>query len=75
MEGTKQVRLAHPDQYKALLSPRVGQTIQVVLTNGTISMGKLLEISAEAITIKHMRLKKMQFSFSTIAEVYMDHVV
>lgn len=75
MEGTKQVRLAHPDQYKTLLSPRVGQTIQVVLTNGTISMGKLLEISTEAITIKHMRLKKMQFLFSTIAEVYIDHVV
>lgn len=75
MEGTKQVRLAHPDQFKTVLSTRVGQSIQVVLTNGTISMGKLLEITSVAITIKHMRLKKMQFSFSSIAEVYIDHVV
>lgn len=75
MEGTKQVRLTHPDQIKTQLATMVGKTVQVVLVNGTITMGKLLEISPTAIIVKHMRLKKMQFPFSSIAEVYFDLIV
>lgn len=75
MEGTKQLRLNTPDQIKTRLTSSIGKTIQVVLNNGTITMGKLLEITTTSITLKHMRLQKLKFEVSAIAEVYIDHVV
>lgn len=75
MHGTKQVRLSEVGQFHKQLSTRIGNLIQVVLLDGTITVGKIQAVSADTITIQHMRLKNLQFLFSTIAEVYIDHRV
>jgi hypothetical protein len=70
--GTKQLRLSEPEQIKKRVSSFLGKKINIVLQDSTVVFGELKEVSTIEILLLNMRLKKVRYPYSAIAEVYVD---
>jgi len=70
--GTRQLRLNDPFQIKSKITDFVGKEITVVLSNSTTIFGILRSVSTGEILVKNKRLREVKYSFSDIAEVYLD---
>jgi hypothetical protein len=75
MPSTKQLRVTDPLQIKNRIKEFLGKKINVVLTDNRVIIGELKEVKSSGITLINMRLKKMEYSFDQLAEVYFDGLV
>jgi acetyl-CoA carboxylase carboxyltransferase component len=70
--GTKQLRISDPEQIKIKAGTFLGKKINIVLLDNTVVFGKLKEVSSDDILLLNMRMKKVKYPFSSIAELYVD---
>jgi acetyl-CoA carboxylase carboxyltransferase component len=70
--GTKQLRISDPEQIKIKAGTFLGKKINIVLLDNTVVFGKLKEVSSDDILMLNMRMKKVKYPFSSIAELYVD---
>ncbi len=75
MSGTKQIRLSHPEQIRNRIGEFVGKKINLVLTDNRVIIGELNKVRDTGIDLLNMRLKRMQYPFEKIVEVYYDVIV
>lgn len=75
MPSTRQLRVTDPNQVKKRITEFVGKKINVVLTDDRVIIGELKEVKPSGILLINMRLKKMEYSFDQLAEVYFDELV
>ena len=75
MPSTRQLRVTGPQQIKNRIREFVGKKINVVLTDNRVIIGVLKEVKPSGILLINMRLKKMEYSFDQLAEVYFDDLV
>ena len=73
--STKQLRLNEAHQIRSRMSEFLGKKISLVLIDNTVMYGVLKKITADGVTIINMRVKKMDYPFNSIAEVYLDTIV
>jgi len=69
---TKQLRISDPQQIKSKAPAFLGKKINIVLMNNTAVFGTLAEASANEIVVMNMRMRKVTYPFSSIAEIYID---
>ena len=69
---TKQLRISDSQQIKSKASTFLGKKINIVLMDDTAVFGKVTEVGDTGIELVNMRLKKVKYPFSSIAEVYID---
>lgn len=72
--STKQLRISDPEQIKSKASSFLGKKINIVLLDNTAVFGKLAEVSSNEIVMVNMRMKKVKYPFSSIAELYIDSI-
>jgi len=72
--STKQLRISNPEQIRSKASSFLGKKINIVLTDNTAVFGKLTEVSGNDILLVNMRMKKVKYPFSSIAEFYVDSI-
>lgn len=53
----------------------MGKKINIVLVDSRVMVGDLVSVSDEGITLANMRLRKADYSFAEIDEIYFDTVV
>ena len=70
--GTKQLRISDPAQIKNKAGTFLGKKINIVLLDNTAVFGELKEVSSNEILLLNMRMKKVKYPFSSIAELYID---
>jgi hypothetical protein len=70
--STKQLRLSDASQIRNRIPELVGKKINLVLTNNTVQTGTLESSTDAYISLRNMRLKKVEFSIKDIAEIYFD---
>ena len=70
--GTKQLRISDPEQIKTKAATFLGKKINIVLLDNTVVFGELKEVSGNEILLLNMRMKKVKYPFSSIAELYID---
>lgn len=70
--STRQLRIGDPEQIKSKASSFLGKKINIVLLDNTAVFGKLTEVNADEILLVNMRMKKVKYPFSSIAELYID---
>jgi len=70
--GTKQLRITGTAQIKNRISEFKGREINLVLTDSTVHVGRLLDVTENKIVLKNMRLKRMSFPLQNILELYND---
>ena len=70
--GTRQLRISDPEQIKIKAGTFLGKKINIVLLDNTVVFGKLKEVSSDDILLLNMRMKKVKYPFSSIAELYID---
>ena len=70
--GIKQLRLNDPEQIRKRIDEFVGKQINIVLTDSTVVLGTLEQVTATGITLRNMRLKKATYPFVTLTEIYFD---
>ena len=70
--GTKQLRISDPAQIKSKAGTFLGKKINIVLLDNTVVFGELKEASGNEILLLNMRMKKVKYPFSSIAELYID---
>jgi hypothetical protein len=75
MPSTKQLRITDPHQVKNRIREFLGKKINVVLTDNRVIIGELKEVKTSGILLINMRLKKMEYTFDQLAEVYFDELV
>ena len=75
MPSTKQLRVTDPQQIKKRIGEFLGKKINVVLTDNRVIIGELKEVNPSGIVLMNMRLKKMEYSFDQLTEVYFDELV
>jgi hypothetical protein len=73
--STKQLRLNDAHQIRSRIGEFLGKKINLVLIDNTVMFGVLKNVSAVGITLMNMRLKKIKYTFDSIAEVYLDTIV
>jgi len=73
--GTKQLRISDPEQIKNKAGTFLGKKINIVLLDNTVVFGKLKEVNNNEIFLLNMRMKKVKYPFSSIAELYIDSMV
>jgi hypothetical protein len=73
--STKQLRLNDAHQIQSRIGEFLGKKINLVLIDNTVMFGVLKNVSAVGITLMNMRLKKIKYTFDSIAEVYLDTIV
>jgi hypothetical protein len=69
---TKQLRLNDPAQIRQRMPEFLGKKINIVLSDNTVTFGELSKITSNEIVLKNMRLEKMNYSFQSIVEIYVD---
>jgi hypothetical protein len=69
---TKQLRLNDPAQIRQRMPEFLGKKINIVLSDNTVTFGELSKITSDEIVVKNMRLEKMNYSFQSIVEIYLD---
>jgi hypothetical protein len=70
--SSKQVRISDSLQVKQRIHEFVNKRISLVLKNNTVLFCELKGVSGEKITVLNMRLKRVSFPLSDIAELYVD---
>ena len=70
--STRQLRISDPQQIKIKASSFLGKKINIVLLDNTAVFGKLTDVSTNDIHLVNMRMKKVKYPFSSIAELYID---
>jgi len=70
--GTRQLRLSDPDQIKSRIRNCLGKKISIVLADNVVVFGVLKDVSSTEILLLNMRLKKISYPLTKIAEVYLD---
>ena len=72
--STRQQRLTSTSQIQKKIDQLVGKKINLVLSNGTVVFGRLDNANAEVLTMENGRLKKINYPFSEISELYFDMI-
>ena len=72
--STKQLRISDSEQIKSKAPNFLGKKINIVLMDNTAVFGKLAQVSDKEIILVNMRLKKVNYPFSSIAELYVDSI-
>ena len=72
--STRQQRLTSTSQIQKKIDQLVGKKINLVLSNGTVVLGRLDKANAEVVTMENGRLKKINYPFSEISELYFDMI-
>jgi hypothetical protein len=75
MNGIRQLRLNDQSQIKTRTRDFIGKKINVVLHDKMVMFGELKEVKPGSLVILNMRLKKMEFTFDEISEIYFDVIV
>jgi len=70
--GTRQLRLSDPAEIKSRISNFLGKKINIVLLDNTVMFGELKEVNSSGILLLNMRMKKITYPLTQIAEVYLD---
>jgi len=70
--GTKQIRISKPDQIRSRIGEFQGKKINIVLHDGNVFLGTLVNISDTEIRITNMREKKVSFILTKVNEIYFD---
>ena len=70
--STKQLRISDQEQIKSKAPAFLGKKINIVLLDNTAVFGKLAEVNNTEILLENMRMKKVRYPFSAIAELYID---
>ena len=70
--STKQLRISDREQIKSKAATFLGKKINIVLLDNTVVFGQLKEVSGTEILLLNMRMKKVKYPFSSIAELYID---
>ena len=70
--GTKQLRINDPEQIRSRVNIFIGKKINIVLQDNTVVFGELKSVNSTEIHLRNMRLKEVKYSFSEIAEIYID---
>jgi len=73
--STKQLRLNDAHQIRSRIGEFLGKKINLVLVDNTVMFGVLKNVNAAGITLMNMRLKKIKYTFDSIAEIYLDTIV
>jgi hypothetical protein len=70
----KQLRISDPEQIKSKAGTFLGKKINIVLLDNTVVFGKLIEVSNTEVHLMNMRMKKVKYPYSSIAELYIDSI-
>ena len=70
--STKQLRISDPEQIKSKAGTFLGKKINIVLLDNTVVFGKLTEVSSKEVQLMNMRMRKVKYPYSSIAELYID---
>ena len=68
----RQLRISDPQQIRSKAGTFLGKKINIVLMDNTAVYGKLAEVSDKEILVVNMRMKKVKYPYSSIAELYID---
>ena len=71
----RQHRIDSPQKIREKIAAFKGKKITLVLANNTSVLGELREVLPESVVIINGRLKKTEFHFSDIKELYFDEIV
>ena len=72
--STKQLRISDPEQIRTKLKALLGKKINIVLVDNTAVFGELKEVNSNEILLENMRMKKIKYPLSSIAELYVDSI-
>ena len=72
--STKQLRISDREQIKSKAASFLGKKINIVLLDNTAVFGQLQEVNSNEIHLLNMRMKKVKYPFSSIAELYVDSI-
>jgi ribosome maturation factor RimP len=72
MTRTRQLRLTDQDVIRKRIKEFLGKKINIVLKDNRVTTGEVTALPETGVTLTNMRLKKIHFSFSEIAEIYLD---
>jgi hypothetical protein len=72
--STKQLRISDAEQIKSKAASFLGKKINIVLLDNTAVFGQLKEVNSNEILLLNMRMKKVKYPFSSIAELYVDSI-
>lgn len=75
MTSTRQIRLNDPVQIRNRMKEFTGKTINIVLTDSRVIIGKLKQVSPSGLDLINMRLTKNHYRFEQLSEVYFDAIV
>ncbi|MBL7858749.1 MAG: hypothetical protein JNM57_13760 [Cyclobacteriaceae bacterium] len=70
--GTRQLRISDPAQIRKKIQGLAGKKINIVWTDNTSSVGVLLKVNENQITLQNTRLKSVVYPLNTIVELYID---
>ena len=70
--GTKQLRINDPEQIRSRVGIFLGKKINIVLQDNTAVFGELTGVNSTEIQLRNMRSREVKYSFSEIAEIYID---
>jgi hypothetical protein len=72
--STKQLRISDREQIKSKAASFLGKKINIVLLDNTAVFGEIKEVNSNEILLLNMRMKKVKYPFSSIAELYVDSI-
>lgn len=75
MHASKQLRINDKTGIRNRIVDFRGKTITLVLTDSRVVTGVIEKTTDTNVTIRNMRLKKMEYAFEKISELYFDTVV
>jgi hypothetical protein len=70
--STRQLRISDKDGISSSLKAQIGNILQVVFTDSTSQIGKLIAASSTEFVLENMRQKKATHPVSSVAEIYID---
>jgi hypothetical protein len=70
--STRQLRISDVEQIKSKAPTFLGKKINIVLMDNTAVFGELTEVTNKEILLVNMRMKKVKYPYSSIAELYVD---
>ena len=72
--STRQLRLTSVESIRKNLDKLPGKKVNVVLLDRTVVFGEVRSITPDGLKIVNGRLKKADYPFSTISEIYFDTI-
>jgi hypothetical protein len=70
--SSKQLRISDKEEIKSKAPAFLGKKINIVLLDNTAVFGKLMDVNDLGLLLLNMRMKKISYPFSSIAELYID---